>query len=131
MLSLALEEHHVCTQVSDDVEQWAPFVRFAPPGHFYSPIPRMGDIEADADRIWTFPESIPGIDHRPDEQRDMIARIAEVLGGDDLPDHAAADRRYYAINPASGSATPRCSTGCSGCTGPGRSSRSGRATRRR
>ncbi len=102
LFATVLEQHGIRNQVSEDVEQWAPFLRFAPPGHFYSPIPRIGDLEADAGRIWTFPDSIPGIDHRPDGQRDTIARIAEVLGGDDLPDHASPDRRYYAINPAYG-----------------------------
>lgn len=97
-----LEEHGLIPRLSEDVEQWAPFLRFAPPGHFYSPIPRMDEIETDADRIWAFPDHVPGIDHRPAEQRLRIERIAEALDGDDLPDEPTLGRRYHARNVAYG-----------------------------
>ncbi len=97
-----LETHGIAGQLSVNVEQWAPFLRFSPPGHYYSPIPRMDEVLADADRIWSFPDRVPGIDHRPDEQRRTIEQIGEALGGDDLPDDPAPDRRYYARNVAFG-----------------------------
>jgi predicted O-methyltransferase YrrM len=101
-LAATLESNGIADRLAEDIDQWAPFVRFAPPGHFYSPIPRLDALAADSSRVWTFPDAIPGIDHRPEGQRATIEQIADVLAGDDLPDHETPDRRYYAINPAYG-----------------------------
>ena len=101
-LAMRLQAHGLVDPLAEDVEQWAPFLRFAPPGHFYSPIPRIGEVVADADRLFAFPDHVPGIDHRPEQQRHIVERIAEVLRDDDLPDEPSPDRRYYAHNIAFG-----------------------------
>src|SRR5690348_1961240 len=38
--------------LSEAPEDWAPFLKFAPPGHFYSPIPRMSDVDRRAAEIF-------------------------------------------------------------------------------
>jgi predicted O-methyltransferase YrrM len=97
-----LEVNGIRQRLSEDVEEWAPFLRFAGPGHFYSPIPRLGELERDAGRIWSVPDAISGIDTNDKVQREQIRQIAEVLADDDLPDQPAPDRRYYAENVAYG-----------------------------
>ena len=34
------------------VRSWWPFFRFAPPGHFYSPIPDLREVDRDAARLF-------------------------------------------------------------------------------
>jgi predicted O-methyltransferase YrrM len=97
-----LEANGIRGQLSHDVEAFAPFLRFAGPGHFYSPIPQLDDLERDAGRIWAVPDCLPGIDTNDAAQREHIERIGDVLGEDDLPDHPQPDRRYYADNVAYG-----------------------------
>ncbi|MEY2404000.1 MAG: hypothetical protein QOD38_1551, partial [Acidimicrobiaceae bacterium] len=41
----------------------APYLRFAPPGHFYSPIPLLSDVDRRAKQIFAREmRSLPGID---------------------------------------------------------------------
>jgi predicted O-methyltransferase YrrM len=58
---------------------------WCPPGHFYSPLPSVGEIESDAERIWRQPPpaQLEGIDLRLDEQVRTLARLAEYH--DELP----------------------------------------------
>ncbi|MET0910038.1 MAG: class I SAM-dependent methyltransferase [Ilumatobacteraceae bacterium] len=98
-----LEQHGLVPALSDDVEQWAPFLRFAPPGHYYSPIPRHDAITEDAGRIWAFTEHLPGIDPRRADQRELVARIAETIGADRLAEVPTSGRRYSTANVAFGS----------------------------
>ncbi len=97
-----LEANGIRDRLTGDVPLWAPFLRFAGPGHFYSPIPRLDDLARDADRIWRPSAALPGIDTNDEVQREHIVRIAEVLGGEDLSDRAAPERRYHADNVAYG-----------------------------
>ena len=78
-LLVALERNGLVGPLSGDIEQWAPFVRFAPPGHFYSPIPRLDEILPDADRIFGFDVEVRGIDLRVTEQLELVERIAAVI----------------------------------------------------
>ena len=55
------------------VGSWWPFIRFAPPGHFYSPIPDLQEIDLDAARL--FGDQRPplvGIDLRAQTQIETI-----------------------------------------------------------
>ena len=97
-----LEANGIRQRLSEQPEEWAAFLRFAGPGHFYSPIPRLDDLAADASRIWALPDAIPGIDINGEVQRRHVTRIAELLGGEDLPDEPQPDRRYFAHNVAYG-----------------------------
>src|SRR5262249_17728484 len=49
------------------------FLDFAPPGHFYSPIPSLEDIQRDDAAIFgTVPRDIPGIDLHEAEQLQLL-----------------------------------------------------------
>ena len=77
-----------------------PFLKFAPPGDFYSPIPDRAEVArhraALFDRRVT---SVPGIDIRANEQ----VALLKTFGGyqDDMPfkDEPTAGLRYYFANP--------------------------------
>ncbi len=99
-LGASLESNGISGQLSVDAEQWAPFLRFAAPGHFYSPIPRLDDVRRDADRIWRQRDELPGIDLRLDAQHGLIERIAAELGDERYPATQVPERRYYTENPA-------------------------------
>ena len=51
--------------------------RYAPAGHFYSPIASLKDIRSDESRIFgAVPRNIPGIDLREEEQLRLLAELA-------------------------------------------------------
>jgi predicted O-methyltransferase YrrM len=55
------------------------FLEFAPPGHFYSPIPDPSEIDRRrAELFSTSPESLPGIDLRVENQLALLERIAHL-----------------------------------------------------
>src|SRR5262245_58949766 len=65
--------------VTHNVEDWAVFARHAPPGHFYSPVPRYGEVMSRADRIFDqFPDSLPGIDLTEKGQEQLFLELCEV-----------------------------------------------------
>lgn len=56
------------------------FIRFAPPGHYYSPLPDLASVRRHAARVFGAEASagdLPGIDLREEEQLHLL----EVLGG--------------------------------------------------
>jgi hypothetical protein len=55
------------------------FLEFAPPGHFYSPIPDPSEIHQRRTELFnTSPESLPGIDLRVEEQLALLEQIANL-----------------------------------------------------
>lgn len=100
--AVALEARGLMGPLSVDIDQWAPFVRFAPPGHFYSPIPRLDELAADAERVFDFGRELPGIDLRVDAQRALLEQLGAVLADEQLPTTSAPPKRYYADNFAFG-----------------------------
>jgi predicted O-methyltransferase YrrM len=50
-----------------------PFLQWAPPGHFYSPLPNPADV----DRRASTAQSLPGIDTRDGEQLALAQRLAQ------------------------------------------------------
>jgi hypothetical protein len=72
------------------------FLQFAPPGHFYSPIPDARDLSPHL-----FDQQVaelPGIDVRADAQLSLLAGLASFV--DEMPwrDQPAAGLRYYFAN---------------------------------
>lgn len=60
---------------------------YAPPGHFYSPIPSIDDIRSNLDRICSsVPDQIPGIDLRDGPQRALVERFAKYYPDLPFPD---------------------------------------------
>ena len=47
----------------------APYFKWVPPGHFYSPVPDMADVAARSSTIFRPPpDTLPGIDLRGEKQ---------------------------------------------------------------
>jgi hypothetical protein len=77
-----------------------PSARWAPPGHFYSPLPAAAEVEADADRIFgRDPLRVPGVDLRVGAQQELLADLASI--DTSLPWGATQDgaNRYWHDNP--------------------------------
>jgi hypothetical protein len=72
-----------------------------PPGHFYSPIPALEEIERDRDRIFAPPPTqLPGIDLNGEYQLALVEAFAPYH--DDMPfaDERQPGLRYWFRNPA-------------------------------
>ena len=101
--AVPLEDNGIVGQLSEDVATWAPVLRFAGPGHFYSPIPRLDHLAMDAHRIWPEPPGeVPGIVIDGERMRTTFDRIADVIGSDVLVSRPTPERRYYSDNVAFG-----------------------------
>jgi predicted O-methyltransferase YrrM len=77
-----------------------PFLTFAPPGHFYSPVPDMAFVERHKDRLFDRrAASVPGIDINAAGQLALLDELAAYH--DDLPfrDDPSPGLRYYYRNP--------------------------------
>ncbi|HST22806.1 MAG TPA: class I SAM-dependent methyltransferase [Blastocatellia bacterium] len=83
-------------------ERYGPnrFLRFAPPGHFYSPLPDMRFIDRYQAALFNRQiSSVPGIENNVEEQLALVARFSDYY--DELPfkDDKSAGLRYYFRNP--------------------------------
>lgn len=99
--------HHDVNQRFEDVgggdPDTEPFLRFAKPGHFYSPIPRLSDALEHVNAAFRDrPSDLPGIDLRLDAQLTLAARLTALQEDFDAPSTPAASHRYYTENPSYG-----------------------------
>lgn len=76
-------------------EDWAPFLRFAPPGHFYSPIPLLSEVEAQAGAVQAAAARTAGIDLRSAEQLELFRTLAGIARDWPFPVDAAEGFRYF------------------------------------
>jgi hypothetical protein len=84
-----------------EVETLSRSSAFAPPGHFYSPIPSLEDVERDAARLFEeVPREIPGVDLQEDQQLALLQSFVRYY--DEMPFKAGKvdGLRYYFENPA-------------------------------
>lgn len=72
-----------------------PFLRFAPPGHFYSPIPSLSDIEDKKAVLWSRPENIPGINLNPTKQLALIEKLGSFYDEQPFSSDKADGLRYF------------------------------------
>lgn len=71
-----------------------------PPGHFYSPIPDLDQIAADADRIFAPPpREIAGVDLREATQLELFEALASYYDELPFPVQETKGFRYYYENP--------------------------------
>src|SRR5262245_59687162 len=79
-----------------------------PAGHFYSPVPSLDEVERDAERIFSVPNELPGIDLNIDEQLSTLSAMAEYYH--ELPFQAEKSRglRYSFRNPMFGYSDAIC-----------------------
>jgi hypothetical protein len=75
-------------------------IRFAPPGHYYSPLPDLADVERNADRYFTaeFTEPANGIDLNDAGHTHFLGQLAAWYAEYDLPDARTVGRRFYGYN---------------------------------
>jgi len=75
------------------------FFLFAPPGHFYSPVPDMAFIDQHTDRIFNNAQSeIPGIVLNSIEQCTLIESFKKNYGELPFSDNQTDNLRYYYLN---------------------------------
>jgi hypothetical protein len=70
-----------------------------PRGHFYSPLPSIADVRANASTIFRTEVAYdPSINLRDAEQVELLRSLAEIIRTLSFPATKTADRRYYADN---------------------------------
>lgn len=75
-------------------------LRFAPPGHYYSPFPDIADVERNAARYWSEDEAEPGngIDLNDAGHRQFLEQLADWYSEFDIPDGGPTPGRRYHTN---------------------------------
>ncbi|RJQ68725.1 MAG: class I SAM-dependent methyltransferase [Desulfobacteraceae bacterium] len=74
---------------------------FVPPGHFYSPIPSLEEIERDEEKIFgNIPRSIPGIEMHEAEQLTLLEIFCQYYQSMPFSPHKNKRLRYFFENPA-------------------------------
>ena len=88
-------------------EQWTgrimdegviPFLEWVPPGHFYSPVPTMGEIDEQRDRIFQDPDHLDGLDLNEEGQLTLLQTLAPLMSDASFNTEPEPDRRYFAKN---------------------------------
>lgn len=90
-------KHFVSLQ--DGAIKLNPFIKFVPPGHFYSPIPDINNIKLNSKRIFdTCPKKIEGINLNVQKQLELIKQF--IIYYKDMPFKAkqTGNLRYYFEN---------------------------------
>lgn len=76
-----------------------PFLKFAPPGHFYSPLPDLDYVEQHRDQLFDRDkDSCPGIALNVDRQLSLIKEAAAFYNELPFPEQQQGDCRYYYNN---------------------------------
>src|SRR5215470_52457 len=75
-------------------------VRMAfPPGHFYSPIPDLSQVRADADEIFDLRRSVHGIDLNTAEQMELLNVLVRYYQEQPFSSKKQTEMRFYFDNP--------------------------------
>jgi len=74
-------------------------MRFAPPGHFYSPIPDLDELARQAPRVFGRTRDLPGIDLREREQLALLERFRPFYADQPFTATKTPGRRYWFENP--------------------------------
>jgi hypothetical protein len=76
------------------------FLRFAPPGHFYSPIPDFSELDRLSQIVFDRTAThIPGVNLDVESQLALTAAFVAYYGDIPFPHRKDADHRYYFDNP--------------------------------
>ena len=78
------------------------FLTWAPPGHFYSPVPDMDEIQRQADRIFERPDRLDGVDLNEARQLELLKTLVELCRDVEFPVEAGPGSRYFSNNPSYG-----------------------------
>ncbi|MEA2237648.1 MAG: hypothetical protein QOC81_2372 [Thermoanaerobaculia bacterium] len=83
-------------QLRADLAHWKTWMS---PGHFYSPIPSLGEIHSrEAEIFATPPEALPGIDLRGEQQVALIRELAAFYPELPFPRQQSPETRYWFEN---------------------------------
>lgn len=80
-----------------------PFLEWAPPGHFYSAIPDLEQVEKGAERIFARPRQLPGIVLHEEQQLALFDELARLASDAPLPAAAGgcfAENGSYGVGDA-------------------------------
>ncbi|HLH69016.1 MAG TPA: class I SAM-dependent methyltransferase [Candidatus Dormibacteraeota bacterium] len=76
-------------------------VQFVPPGHYYSPVPSLEEVERDRARIFSPPpRELPGIDLNEERQLELLRSFLDFYRELPFPVHRRPELRYWFENPA-------------------------------
>jgi hypothetical protein len=75
-----------------------PFLEWVAPGHFYSPVPVMKEIEAQQDRIFRRSDHLEGLDLNEENQLALFKTLAPLMNDVSLNAEPQPDRRYFTNN---------------------------------
>lgn len=77
-----------------------PFLSFAPPGHFYSPIPDLKFVEKHKTTLFARQiKEIPGVRVNGEEQSELIRQFSSYYGELPFKEYKSEGLRYYFENP--------------------------------
>jgi hypothetical protein len=98
-LEARLVELEAAAQERDRVQRAAP--QFVPPGHFYSAVPMLDEVERAAPRLYDVPwRQPPGVDLREAAQLDLLNEFLPMYAETRFPAEKHPDWRYFWKNPA-------------------------------
>ena len=76
----------------------APFVTWSAPGHFYSPVPDLDEVERESQRLFAARTSLDGVNLRAEHQLSMFRELARLAREDPLPSTPNERARYGTDN---------------------------------
>lgn len=79
----------------DNAADWAPFLRFAHPGHFYSPLPLISECERTAELVHASAAEMSGIDLRETSQLELFRTLAAIARDWPFPNVSTPGFRYW------------------------------------
>ncbi len=75
------------------------FLKFAPPGHFYSPLPDLSDVHSHANRIFDEnSDDLLGININVESQIQLVENFSRIYGEVPFQDHKSPNVRYFLDN---------------------------------
>ncbi|MDQ2957766.1 MAG: class I SAM-dependent methyltransferase [Actinomycetota bacterium] len=95
-----LAEHGLLAPLLHEPENFARWLTWSPPGHFYSPIPNLAELERQADTLWPAesPTALPGIAFDTEAHLAFFDGLAELARPVEVPEHQTEPWRYHSEN---------------------------------
>jgi predicted O-methyltransferase YrrM len=75
-----------------------PQIRFAPPGHFYSPLPDPSIVDRERDRLYALPPVSDGVALNAEGQRHLLEELIPLAAAFDWPEEQTPGRRFFMKN---------------------------------
>jgi len=75
------------------------FLTWYPPGHFYSPVPDLAEVDRDANRLFAPRSTVPGVDLAVSDQLTLFVELARLAREAPLPSGPEQGTRYWTDNP--------------------------------